>query len=63
MSQNKKEFIRVCPKCGSDNIAGAGRSLAEVGFSCCKSCNYEGIFPEVEKSKIKKFKEKVKERR
>jgi hypothetical protein len=28
----------------------------EPNCSQCKSCGYEGIFPEVEKSKVEKFK-------
>jgi hypothetical protein len=56
----KKEFIRICPKCGSDNTAGTGKLLKmSGGFNCCKCCGYEWIFPEVEKGKIEKFKEMI----
>ena len=60
----KKEFIKICPKCGSENTTGSGRLIQMgAGFSYCKSCGYEGIFPEVDESKIKKFRETIKERK
>jgi len=64
MNGEKKEFIRVCPKCGSNNTT-AGSLLIQSSscFSYCKSCGYEGIFPEVEKNKVEKFKKMLRRKR
>ena len=61
----KKEFIKICPKCGRTDILQnlsallAGSTL----LSSCRDCNYglEGnhMFPEIEKSKIGEFKKMV----
>jgi len=54
--KRKKEFIKVCPNCGSDDsiltafVYDAGNSVLK-----CKNCEYEGRFVEMGKKDIPKF--------
>ena len=44
----KENYVRVCPKCGSTDVAGKFYGFDQKYF--CKSCGFEGlVFPEVEK--------------
>lgn len=61
MSEEKikmtKEFIKICPQCGSNNVTSTSTLIGAIGnFSTCKSCGYGGVFPEIEKDKVEKFK-------
>jgi len=66
----KNEYIKACPKCGSTNIESPTAfvlgsylfpfSLSGVNKDTCKDCRYQGVIPEVEKSKIKDFKKQIK---
>lgn len=61
---NKEKYVKVCPKCGSTNVSsfsGKYFSSKEFYLRCeCKDCGYEGVIPEVEQSKLKKFKDRIK---
>ena len=58
---SKKKFIRVCPMCGSDNTTGNTRLIQSfTAISFCKSCGYQGVFPEVEKDKTEEFRIRIK---
>lgn len=61
----KKEYVQVCPECGSENITitdypniSAPMSLGAM----CKNCGHKGIFVEVEMSKLKNFRKKIKKK-
>lgn len=68
MDGNGKEYIKICPLCGSINIANANytdaskaRIITHVGITdWCKDCSYQGMFPEVEEHYIEKFRKKLK---
>ena len=58
----KKQFIKICPKCGSIDLtiaAGFAQMLAPTPEKCGK-CNYAGLFPEIEINEIKEFRENFK---
>ncbi|MBI2672750.1 hypothetical protein HYX19_00670 [Candidatus Woesearchaeota archaeon] len=63
---NKKNYVKVCPNCGSTNITNDFSNAAKLKFGIeldkrCDSCGYSALsFPEVEESKIKDFKKKIK---
>ena len=43
--ENKMMGIRICPKCGSDNVQMAAGGI--IGMWICKNCGFSGsIFPE-----------------
>lgn len=60
----KKQFVKVCPNCGSTDIA--WKIIGDTGLQVeyCQDCSYgypDGtIFPEVEKSQIEKFRKEAK---
>lgn len=58
----KERRLKVCPKCGSTNVTSLTlRSiLTEASKALCNDCNYEGIMPEIKKSKLNKFKKTLK---
>lgn len=58
----KKQFIKVCPQCGSTDI-GLPMGGLDGGMPIrdhCRKCDNEGIFPETEDSEIKSFKKNLK---
>ncbi len=72
----KKQFIKICPKCGSINIEfgvafDAPKLWGIVGANpimnnFCKDCEYgkfdnNSIFPEIKKSEIDIFRKKLEE--
>ena len=69
MPINIQGYIKICPKCGSTNIESPSAfitvlymfpaSLSGVNKDTCKNCNYQGIIPEIEKSKIEDFKKEI----
>ncbi len=63
-----RTFVKVCPKCGSVNIANQGiRILLEY----CKDCGYgikdgqcnQVIFPEIDFNKLDRFREELKKQK
>lgn len=68
MTINIKNYIKICPKCGSTNILEPTAFIIVAGIfpapltthkDMCKDCRYQGVIPEVEKSKIECFKKEV----
>ena len=63
-NRNKREdYFKICPKCGSTDITSfTGRykpGPQEVMKDNCKKCGYEGLVPEMIKSKIDKFRKNL----
>tara|TARA_Y100000310_G_C20689135_1_gene821042 strand:- start:2059 stop:2370 length:312 start_codon:yes stop_codon:yes gene_type:complete len=61
-------YVKICPKCGSLNIK-IDFSKPEIwaigspSLYNCKDCNYKFYnFPEIEKSEVEEFREKLKEK-
>ncbi|MEA3378167.1 MAG: hypothetical protein U9Q69_00860 [Nanoarchaeota archaeon] len=58
----KERFVKICPKCGSTNITippgGTDIHLAPPDY--CQECENRGIFPEVKKTQVEKFKKLLK---
>jgi RNA polymerase subunit RPABC4/transcription elongation factor Spt4 len=57
----KKDFIKICPNCGSTKVTmpPAGLDLKMTFRDYCPKCGNRGIFPEIEKSKLKEFQKKI----
>ena len=65
----KNNYVKICPKCGSTSIESPSAfitvlymlpaSLSGVHKDTCKNCSYQGIIPEIEKSKIEDFKKEI----
>jgi hypothetical protein len=57
-----KKYLKICPQCGSTNIKipPAGMDLKMTRQDYCSECGNIGMFPEVEESKVKSFREKLK---
>ena len=55
-----KKYVKICPLCGSTNIT--HRIIGEALIrDKCKTCGHDDYsFPEVTKTKIKEFREKIK---
>lgn len=70
---SKENYIKICPKCGSTNWKMPNPTHATVGsltrvqmvnnVHLCQDCDYQGIFPEVEESKVEEFRKQLKERK
>jgi len=69
--RSTKRFIKVCPKCGSENIGlpnlnsliyrkGLVQPTIETGMEVCKECGYHGIMIKIERKYLSKFKKKYK---
>ena len=65
----ENNYVKICPKCGSTHIqlptafilvGGIFPAPLTVHKDTCKDCRYDGIIPEVEKSKIEDFKKEIK---
>ncbi len=64
------DYVKICRKCGSLDIESPDAfitvmymfpaSLRGVHKDTCKDCGYQGIIPEIEKSKIEDFKKERK---
>ncbi|UZE93932.1 MAG: hypothetical protein IB618_04215 [Candidatus Pacearchaeota archaeon] len=63
--KSKKQFIKICPKCGSTKVKmpPAGMDLKLTFRDYCLDCRARGIFPEIEKTKVKDFQKKLKKKR
>ena len=64
------QYLKICPKCGSTNIGDNTINLTISGPTFtpyCKDCNYglhlDGIFPEIQKTKIKQFQNQLKHKK
>ena len=59
--------VKVCPKCGSIDISYQTGAFGKLGertfFDRCNECNYVGMVPEVEKSKVKEFRQRIKNKK
>lgn len=55
-------YTKICPQCGSLNVKlpKAGLDIRMTIKDMCEDCGNIGNFPEVEISKIKEFKNKLK---
>ena len=63
MLKMEKNYVRVCPKCGSSKVIGniLNMAVAMPNYYKCANCSYSGqIFPEVEIGKNLKAKAKKK---
>lgn len=49
--------IKICPKCGSIDIS--FYNYEGISRDVCKNCGFQGIFPEINKTEIKEFKNKL----
>jgi len=70
--EKKKEYVQICPKCGSINLKSANFlepsnsfGIHTVGTATlhenkCGDCGYSGICPEIEKDQLKDFRKKLK---
>ena len=57
-----KDYVKICPKCGSNHINSFTQRYTvgtEIYNDNCKACGYKGIFPEVNKSKIEEFRKEI----
>jgi len=57
----KKRYLKICPNCGSTNvkIPPAGLDVKMTIRDYCQDCRKFGAFPEVEESKIGKFRKRL----
>jgi predicted nucleic-acid-binding Zn-ribbon protein len=63
--KDKKYFFKICPKCANNELPLSNsftQFIAPVP-EICKKCGYSGLFPEIEMSELKKFKEKIKSKK
>lgn len=63
----KEDYVMICPKCSSVNVhPDLSKDMIVWGGSTryvCNDCNFDSIsFPEVKKSKLKLFKNKIQHR-
>ena len=61
---DKKQFTKICPKCGSIDIP-IRTNFAEMLMPTpekCKKCNYSGLFPEIEINEIESFRKSLKKK-
>ncbi|MBI1936082.1 hypothetical protein HYS31_06595 [Candidatus Woesearchaeota archaeon] len=71
MSINSKDYVKICPKCGSTDIHLETRIIGGYsegsGGNFCRNCSYGVdkivIFPEIKKSKIKEFIKEIKNKK
>lgn len=59
---NKDRYLKICIQCGSANIKipPAGMDMEMTKADYCVDCKNMGVFPEVKESKVKAFREKLK---
>ena len=60
--KDKKQFIKICPKCGNIDIpvkTGFIDILAPMPEKC-KKCSYTGLFPEIDISEVEEFRRDLK---
>lgn len=67
MAKKAQSYLMVCPRCGSTNVYhDLSRDMMAWGAPTrwlCKDCDYSAIvFPKMQKSKIGKFKDNLKQR-
>jgi len=56
----KEVFVKICPHCGSTEIHSNAEGFHIIANqSRCNGCGHQGIFPEVEQSKVKDFKRQL----
>lgn len=58
---DKKQFTKICPKCGSIDIpirTNFAEMLMPTPEKCIK-CGYSGLFPEIEINEIEKFRKNL----
>ncbi|NTV23803.1 MAG: hypothetical protein HGA85_05520 [Nanoarchaeota archaeon] len=71
MAERKKhsDYVLACPKCGSVEISSTFLSPESSMFNInnfmpgryrCKSCRYDGMFPEVKIEELEGFREEIK---
>ena len=60
--KQSKEFVKVCPQCGSTDITipPAGLDIRMSIPDYCQECQNRGIFPKVQKDKVEDFKKRLK---
>jgi len=60
----RKEQIKICPKCGSTDItwdySNAWVIRLGVNRDICNKCGLKGIFPVIDREKIKEFRKYLK---
>ena len=62
----KRNFITICPKCGSIDVEAEKDNAAKVRFGApinyvCRSCGFKNtVFPEVEEDKIEAYRKEIK---
>ena len=57
----KKQFTKVCPKCGSIDLP-IKTDFVEMLMPTsekCKKCGYSGLFPEIEINEIEEFRKSL----
>lgn len=60
--KDKKQFTKICPKCGSIDLpvrTNFAEMLAPTPEKCGK-CSYSGLFPEIEINEIEEFRKSLK---
>lgn len=62
----KKNFVKVCPKCGSSDVKTEMDNAAKVNYgvplnSICEACGFRNVvFPEVAEDNIEEFRKQIK---
>lgn len=52
----KKEFVKICPRCGGLEVAEKVSISKNLVGDSCKDCGFASVvFPKVEKNQVKKF--------
>lgn len=64
MKENKKKYVKVCPKCKSTDFALEKSIIQQLGMLpnkyICNNCNYSGIgYVEIKVNQLNEFEEKV----
>jgi len=56
-------FVKVCSQCGSTDVSipPAGMDLRMTIPDYCTKCGNRGVFPEIDKEKVKDFQKKLEE--
>jgi len=52
----EKEYVKICPKCGSTDIDALFGIDMMTNLEHCRKCGNKGNFPEVAKDQVKRFK-------
>jgi hypothetical protein len=58
------KYIKICPKCGSINIAYQTGTFGQLGertfFDRCNECQFQGIIPEIKEENVQEFRKTLK---